>query len=212
MARIRWVEEREASGPIGEVYAAWMADNPGRTAIPGILKALSLRPELFTGMDEVSDVIHFRDGHLDLRTKEMMATYVSALNRCAYCTESHAAFLRTEDPNPDLYGALGRADIEAAPLTPAERGLLDFAALITQHSHRTTDADVEGLRELGWTDPQIAEAVYIAALFAFFNRVANAFGLEEAGYLSRSIADTPRPRPLKAREQEGPASAPSATS
>ena len=34
MARIRWVEESEATGTIGEAYAAWMAANPGRTQIP----------------------------------------------------------------------------------------------------------------------------------------------------------------------------------
>ena len=84
MARIRWVEEREATGEIAEVYAAWMAANPGRPEIPGILKCLSLRPELFRGIDEVSDVVHFRDGHLTRRVKEMIATYVSALNRCPY--------------------------------------------------------------------------------------------------------------------------------
>ncbi len=84
MARIRWVEEGDASGAIGDAYSAWMAVNPGRSEIPGILKCLSLRPELFTGMDAVSEQVHFRDGHLDRRTKEMIATYVSALNRCPY--------------------------------------------------------------------------------------------------------------------------------
>lgn len=29
-----------------------------------------------------------------------------------------------------------------------------------------------------WTDPQIAECVYVTALFAFFNRVADAFGID----------------------------------
>ena len=84
MARIRWVEEKEATGPIAEAYAAWFAANPGRAEIPGILKCLSLRPDLFRGMDEVSDQVHFRDGHLTRRVKEMIATYVSALNRCPY--------------------------------------------------------------------------------------------------------------------------------
>ena len=37
---------------------------------------------------------------------------------------------------------------------------------------------MERLRGLGWGDPEIAECVYITALFAFFNRVADAFGLE----------------------------------
>ncbi len=84
MARIRWVEESEATGETAEAYSAWMASNPGRTEIPGILKCLSLRPELFRGMDAVSEQVHFRDGHLDRRLKEMIATYVSALNRCPY--------------------------------------------------------------------------------------------------------------------------------
>jgi alkylhydroperoxidase family enzyme len=38
-------------------------------------------------------------------------------------------------------------------------------------------------RDHGWTEPQIAEAVYITAMFAFFNRVADAFGISPQGYL-----------------------------
>jgi len=78
-----------------------------------------------------------------------------------------------------LHACLARADLDAAPLTAAERGLLDFAALVTRHAYRTTDADVARLRSLGWSDPEIAECVYVTALFAFFNRVADAFGLED---------------------------------
>ena len=84
MARIRWVEEREATGEIAEVYAAWMAANPGRPEIPGILKCMSLRPELLSGVIDVSDRVHFSEGHLTRRIKEMIATLVSALNRCPY--------------------------------------------------------------------------------------------------------------------------------
>lgn len=39
------------------------------------------------------------------------------------------------------------------------------------------------LREHGWTEPQIAEAVYLTAMLAFFNRVADAFGIALQGYL-----------------------------
>ncbi len=84
MARIRWINESEATGEIAGAYAAWMLANPERPEVPGILKCLSLRPELFRGMDEVSGQVHFRDGHLTRRIKEMIATYVSALNRCPY--------------------------------------------------------------------------------------------------------------------------------
>lgn len=78
--------------------------------------------------------------------------------------------------------ALGRGDLEAAPVTPEERALLELVTTVTQHAYRTTDEEVQRLRDLGWTDPQIAEAVYVTALFAFFNRVADAFGLADPGY------------------------------
>ncbi|MGC2183424.1 MAG: carboxymuconolactone decarboxylase family protein [Terriglobales bacterium] len=68
-------------------------------------------------------------------------------------------------------------------LTPAERALLDYVKLITEASHRSTHEDVQRLRDAGWSEDQIAEAVYITAMFAFFNRVADAFGIAPQDYL-----------------------------
>lgn len=73
--------------------------------------------------------------------------------------------------------ALRAGDLAAAPVTGAERLLLAFAGTITRHAHRVTDAQVDGLRAAGWSDPQIAEAVYVAALFNLFTRLADAFGI-----------------------------------
>lgn len=84
MARIRWVEEREATGELASAYAEWLAKNPGRPAIPGILKCMSLRPDFFRDVVGFSDRVHFSEGHLTRRQKEMIATYVSALNQCPY--------------------------------------------------------------------------------------------------------------------------------
>ena len=94
-----------------------------------------------------------------------------------------------QEPNPDVHQCLARADVEAAPISDAERALLRFVETITRHAYRTSDEDVETLRQVGWTEPQIAECVYITALFAFFNRVADAFGLDDPGYF-----DSPPPR------------------
>ena len=57
---------------------------------------------------------------------------------------------------------------------------------MTEAAWRTTPDDVQLLRDHGWTEPQIAEAVYITAMFAFFNRVADAFGVPPQGYLEGS--------------------------
>ena len=65
----------------------------------------------------------------------------------------------------------------------AERVLLDYVRLITEAAYRSTVEDVQTLREAGWKEDQIAEAVYITAMFAFFNRVADAFGVPAQNYL-----------------------------
>jgi alkylhydroperoxidase family enzyme len=68
-------------------------------------------------------------------------------------------------------------------LTPAEHTLMDYVKLITEASHRSTHEDVQKLRDAGWAENQIAEAVYITAMFAFFNRVADCFGIAPQNYL-----------------------------
>lgn len=68
-------------------------------------------------------------------------------------------------------------------MSDAERALLEYVTRVTEAAYRTTPQDVQILRDHGWTEPQIAEAVYITAMFAFFNRVADAFGVSPQGYL-----------------------------
>jgi alkylhydroperoxidase family enzyme len=60
---------------------------------------------------------------------------------------------------------------------------MNYVELVTRAAYRTTAADVQKLRDAGWRDEQIAEAVYVTALFAFFNRVADAFGVPPQNYL-----------------------------
>ena len=67
--------------------------------------------------------------------------------------------------------------LEAVPITPAERLLLEFVETLTKHAYRITDEQVEALRRSGWTDGQIAEAVYDGALFNLFVRLADAFDI-----------------------------------
>jgi alkylhydroperoxidase family enzyme len=73
--------------------------------------------------------------------------------------------------------ALRDGDLDAADLTPKHRLLLEFVATLTRHAYRITDEQVQRLREAGWTDAQIAEAVYDGALFNLFVRLADAFDI-----------------------------------
>ncbi len=83
MPRIRWVEEAEATGEAAEVYGEYLRST-GRDYVPQILKCFSQRPDFLRQVSEFSRTVHFSEGHLSRRVKEMIATYVSGLNRCPY--------------------------------------------------------------------------------------------------------------------------------
>ncbi|MEW4566427.1 hypothetical protein AB1L88_01040 [Tautonia sp. JC769] len=105
-----------------------------------------------------------------------------------------------QESDPTVHEHLARADLDAAPIPRVEYALLRFVETITRHAYRVTDEQVSQLRDMGWTDEQLAECVYIAALFAFFNRVADAFGLDDPNYFQ-----APPPRggePLAAEPPE----------
>jgi alkylhydroperoxidase family enzyme len=85
MPYLRWIEDDEATGEVAEVYRSYQSRAPAREGrMPDILKCFSLRPDLLRSIIDVSGAVHFQDGHLTRRTKEMIATFVSGLNRCPY--------------------------------------------------------------------------------------------------------------------------------
>ncbi len=96
--------------------------------------------------------------------------------------------------------ALALGDIDAATqagLEPSRRALLELAGKLTRHAYKITAEDTEALRRHGYSDEQIAEAVYDATLFNFLNKVADAFGIKGNGRLEMpydTLAATVAPR------------------
>jgi hypothetical protein len=82
MARIKMVAESEASGALAELYARSKAHSLSGV-VPEILRTMSLRPDFLAAIDSASQ-LHFTDGALSRAQHEMIASYVSALNRCRY--------------------------------------------------------------------------------------------------------------------------------
>ena len=82
MPRIKMVDEGDATGPLAEIYATSKVRSVARV-VPEILRTMSLRPDFLKAIDEASKM-HFTDGALTRAQHEMIASYVSALNRCRY--------------------------------------------------------------------------------------------------------------------------------
>ena len=79
MARIKWVDEKDPAAA-----TAYKSMGGGKRPVAGILKTMSLRPELMEGVNRIAGMAHFSNGFLPRKTKEMIATYVSAINHCKF--------------------------------------------------------------------------------------------------------------------------------
>jgi hypothetical protein len=81
--KIRIIEDAEATGETAAAYDFWRAGS-GRQQVPGIIKCFGSRPDFLRRVIEFGNTIHFSEGHLSRRYKELIASYVSYLNRCPY--------------------------------------------------------------------------------------------------------------------------------
>jgi hypothetical protein len=79
MGRIKWIDEDDPKAP--EVYG--MPAAALKRGLPGIVKTAGLRPDVFK-MFNIMSTIHFSDGFLKRREHEMVAAYVSGLNKCKF--------------------------------------------------------------------------------------------------------------------------------
>ncbi len=68
-------------------------------------------------------------------------------------------------------------DLESSPLDEKHKALFRFVDKVNHDSPRTTSADMDPLRALGWTDEALYFAITVCALFNFFNRWVDAAGV-----------------------------------
>jgi hypothetical protein len=81
--KIKVTEDQEATGDTAAAYDYWRSGS-GRQQVPGIIKCFGARPDFLRQVVDFSNTVHFSEGHLARRHKEMIASYVSFLNRCPY--------------------------------------------------------------------------------------------------------------------------------
>ncbi|MGH3032109.1 MAG: hypothetical protein ACRDNE_15360 [Gaiellaceae bacterium] len=59
------------------------------------------------------------------------------------------------------------------------RALCDLAVQMTREPASVRAEDVDALRDLGWSDAGIHDAIQVVSYFNYINRVADAVGIED---------------------------------
>ena len=89
---------------------------------------------------------------------------------------AHAEFLRKVTFDDNLVAAL-RADWRTAPISDAERVMIEYVVLLTEDATCITRTHHDRLRKAGFDDQAILQITLIASWFNYINRVADSLGV-----------------------------------
>lgn len=145
--------------------------------VPNVLAAYAFDIGKLNAFTAMYNDLMLGESGLSKLEREMIAVVVSSINRCWYCQVAHGATVRALSGDPALGEALVM-NYRVAPLDPRQRAMLDFAAKLTEASHRVEEPDRQALREAGFSDRDIWDIAAVAGFFNMTNRVASASGME----------------------------------
>ena len=140
--------------------------------VPNVFLALANRPDEFRAFFAYHDALMEKEGGLTKGEREMIVVATSAHNQCIYCVVAHGAILRIRENNPQLADQIA-SNYRKADITPRQKAMLDFALKVSKNSYEISNADIDDMRELGFSNDDIWDIGAISALFALSNRMAN---------------------------------------
>jgi uncharacterized peroxidase-related enzyme len=177
MAKGPWIKIAPPEDAAGDLRRAYDRIRATRGRIPDIRSVMAGEPLVVEGFASFFPENNYACSSIDRRLAEMIATVASVANGSGFGAPAHARQLARISGNPSFADSILR-DYRSADLLRKERLLLDYVWKLSRAPGEMTEADINGLRSEGWSDPQIVATVHVTSLFAYMNRVAEAFGLE----------------------------------
>ena len=135
---------------------------------PGSMKlALQLGQELLRSDSE------FTNGE-----RELLATYVSALNRNQYCLLAHASTAKELGIEESLLTTLIE-DSEEMLLEEKFIPILSYIKKLTLCPSQITKADADAIFDVGWSDHALSDITFICAWENMMNRIIEGHGFQQ---------------------------------
>ena len=174
--RVPMVPESEAVGRTAELYQE-IKDALEIPFVPDMFRLTSTRPELLTAVLAGYQGV-FHHGVLPRDIKELIAAWTSRVNSCPYCVGTHNYFLLVFGGSEELTQTVQVANTpEELPVDERTKALLRLVTKVSQAAYKVTDDDWAKAEEAGWTNADLLEAVFTAALFNFITRLVDSVGL-----------------------------------
>ena len=175
MDQLTWLRVPDESELPPEVLELWAPSLEKLGFVPNVLRLFALRPNHLLAWTAHYDELMKGESGLAKAEREMIAVVVSVTNDCAYCIAAHSAALRKLTKDPALADQIA-ADHLLAEIPPRMKTALDYAVKLTKTPERLTEADVDSLRDAGWSDEDVMDIAEVTAMFNFSNRLASGLG------------------------------------
>lgn len=143
---------------------------------PGIVELLFYKGSTGKALSNLAQTLLHGPSNLSPGERELIASYVSRLNECEFCHQSHQAVAKVHYANqPEIPEAIYLENKEAY-LSPKMLALLAIAAKVQKNGKEVQKMDIEEARKSGANDEEIHDTVLIAAAFCMFNRYVDGLG------------------------------------
>ena len=142
-----------------------------------IFELLALDEKIYTATDNMVQNYLLKETLLPYNTKERIALLVSIENNCTMCVDVHKNIAKMlgmseEQVEETLEG------VDAIVCEESEKILLRLCLkAASKENYKTMQEDIDKVKNAGYSELEILEAVAITGYFNYINTLSNVFGL-----------------------------------
>jgi uncharacterized peroxidase-related enzyme len=170
---LKEIETRPAEGMTNIAFNKLRDDGE---AIPEILHLFRFKTRSTNHLVRFTEEVMRGPSPLSPGLRELIGAYFSKKNQCSFCSDAHAA-AAAEFLEEDLVDEVLR-DLEASRLDSAHKALFRYIGKLAEHPFCVTHSDISTLKEAGWSEEAIYDALTVASVFKFYNTWNNGSGVQ----------------------------------
>ena len=176
MAHIQLPEFEDMSSSIQE-KARPILEKTGQ--LGEIFKLIAIDEKIYNATDMMVQSYLLDETTLSYDVKEAIALLISKENGCKMCIDVHKNIAKMLGLSEQRIEEILQG-VDSIQTSEAEKALLNFCIKASKKdSYKIIKEELDALKDMGYTDVQILEAVSITGYFNYINTLSNVFGLGE---------------------------------
>lgn len=117
------------------------------------------------------------ESELSISERELIAAFVSGLNDCSYCYNSHKLVATQFGVDDSLLESL-LTDIDNSGTNNKLKSIFHFVKKLTQSPSKIINDDAQKVFNNGWSEQALSDAIAVCSLFNFANRIIDGHGIK----------------------------------